>query len=37
MILTLPPVRAEDLVKIGTSVLRWIGSFDPFGRAYETR
>jgi len=37
MILTLPPVRAQDLVEIGTSVLRWIGSFDPFGHAYKTR
>jgi hypothetical protein len=37
MVLALPPVRAHDLVEIGTSVLRWIGSFDPFGHPHTTR
>ena len=37
MLLTPPPVRAQDLIEIGTSVLRWIGTFDPFGYPYTTR
>lgn len=37
MALNPPPVRAQAVAEIRTSLLRWIGAFDPFGPNHKTR